>query len=244
MAGPSQAPESESHLDISEKMDHSKTTTTFTLPDLKDEDEVKGDKPVIIRALQREIKMEKDAQSLSMDFEFSPRNDSKLQLSWYHNGLPLSMGSRIQMKTEFGTARLVITDLSDRDQGVYTCRLSNQFGEATTFAMVECSGKSSIDMATKHPRGTKGLDAVTKIESKDASIKDDLDSEIEHAPEFASEFQALNATEGERAFNEAILKPKLDSSMKIEWFKDDRQLDQSECVAYIFTNSTTNKAYF
>lgn len=49
-------------------------------------------------------------------FKVEPVKDSSLKVAWYHNGLPLTSGSRIRASHEFGLVTLDIDDIGARDQ--------------------------------------------------------------------------------------------------------------------------------
>jgi len=51
---------------------------------------------------------------------------------------------------------------------VYTCKATNSLGEAVTFTTVNATGRSELDLGTKHPKGVEGFRAIASFEAKGA----------------------------------------------------------------------------
>jgi hypothetical protein len=49
-------------------------------------------------------------------------------------------GSRFKMTCDFGYVTLHLTDVYERDQGIYTCKAYNLAGEAFTSTTIYCTG--------------------------------------------------------------------------------------------------------
>jgi hypothetical protein len=111
-------------------------------------------KPVFTSQLPTQVQVDQNG-ILHLECNVEPKEDPKLNLNWYHNGLPLSSASRIKANNDFGFVTLDISDMSARDEGVYTCKAINQAGEAVVFTTVECGDKSQLDLDTKHPKGIR-----------------------------------------------------------------------------------------
>ena len=78
-----------------------------------------------------------------MDFEgirnmFLP---NALQTEWYHNGKPMKASSRFRTFCDFGFVILEISPVYPEDSGEFTCRAYNEVGEATSTAVMKCSGE-------------------------------------------------------------------------------------------------------
>lgn len=54
----------------------------------------------------------------------TPINDPSLRVEWYHNGKPLTAGSRFKTINDFGFVILEISGVDTRDAGLYTCKVS------------------------------------------------------------------------------------------------------------------------
>ena len=58
-------------------------------------------------------------------------------MEWFCNGRPLTIGSRFKTYNDFGFIALDIVGVNMQDAGAYTCRASNQMGQAETAATVK-----------------------------------------------------------------------------------------------------------
>ena len=74
-----------------------------------------GMKPTFTVTLPAEVTVGEDCK-LHLECNVEPKSDTGLKIAWYHNGLPLSSGSRIQATHDFGLVTLDIKDVGARDQ--------------------------------------------------------------------------------------------------------------------------------
>jgi len=65
-----------------------------------------------------------------------PINDPKLKIEWYFNGTPIKSGHRFRTIHDFGFVALDILYTYAEDSGTYTCKATNDLGEAVTTATV------------------------------------------------------------------------------------------------------------
>ena len=170
---------------------------------------------------------ETDTGPLRLECTVEPRTDPTLTIDWYHNGMPLELGSRIQVNYEFGLVSLVISDVSLRDRGVYTCKARNAVGTATTFCRVEYQGVVvGVDASAQ---SQKSVEAINKMEAKMRLPLDDEEEEEDGAPPvFMEPFTNLEIVEGANAYFEAMLTPKKDPRMRIEWTFNGEALQESK----------------
>lgn len=92
------------------------------------------------------------------------------------------------MTSDFGFVTLDLTEVYDRDQGIYTCKASNKAGEAFTSTTIYCSTKEGLIEATQHPKGKEGLEKIQDLEdSLNRQEPGALDSDEGHAPVFTSQ---------------------------------------------------------
>ena len=184
-------------------------------------------KPSFTTGLPNEIVVEENG-TLNLKCNVEPKNDSKLNIDWYHNGLPLATGSRIQASLDFGVVTLDIKNMSESDQGIYTCKATNLAGEAVVFTTIKSSGKSELDLSTKHPKGIEGFKAIAEFEAKGKLDSQPEEVEVGQAPAFISEFKDAFKEEGDTAYFEAQVSPKGDSTMTVEWLKDGKPVQESK----------------
>ncbi len=177
-----------------------------------------------------------EAEPLHLEGQVEPKDDPNLKIEWYFNGKVLAHGSRFKFTSDFGFVTLDLTEVYERDQGIYTCKASNASGEAFTTSTVYCTSKDSLIEKTQHPKGAEGLEAIQDLE--DSLRKSDsgvIESDKGHAPRFTSDFVPIKSIcEGEIAHFEASLIPTGDQSMVIEWFCNGKQIDASHRVRTIY----------
>ncbi|XP_074100964.1 sallimus isoform X11 [Cotesia typhae] len=192
-------------------------------------------KPVWTVPLQPEFKLG-EAEPLHLEGQVEPKDDPNLKIEWYFNGKALEHGSRFKMTSDFGFVTLDLTDVYDRDSGIYTCKAYNKAGEAFTATTVYCSTKENIIERSQHPKGKEGLEAIQDLEE---SLKrpdgKPLEPEEGHPPVFTSQFENLvNLSEGEIAHFEASLTPTGDQTMVVEWFYNGKALEASHRIRTVY----------
>lgn len=177
-----------------------------------------------------------EAQPLHLEGQVEPKEDPNLKIEWYFNGKLLQHGSRFKFTNDFGFVTLDLTEVYERDQGVYTCKAFNKLGEAFTTSTIYCSSKESIIERTQHPKGKEGLETIQDLEdSLRKSASGPIKDEEGQAPRFTSEFTSVtNIIEGEIAHFEATLVPTGDQSMIVEWFHDGKQIEASHRIRTVY----------
>ncbi|KAK0090259.1 hypothetical protein PV325_001954 [Microctonus aethiopoides] len=192
-------------------------------------------KPIWTVPLQPEFKLG-EAAPLHLEGQVEPKDDPNMKIEWYFNGKALEHGSRFKMTSDFGFVTLDLTDVYDRDSGIYTCKAYNKVGEAFTSTTVYCSTKENIIERSQHPKGKEGLEAIQDLEE---SLKREdgkpAESDEGHPPVFTSQFENLtNLSEGEIAHFEASLTPTGDQTMVVEWFYNGKPLDASHRTRTVY----------
>lgn len=185
-------------------------------------------KPIWTIPLNPEFKLS-EGQPLHLEGTVEPKEDPNMKIEWFLNGKSLEHGSRFKLTSDFGFVTLDLTDVYERDQGIYTCKATNKAGEAFTSTTIYCTSKANLIERTQHPKGQEGLEKIQNLE--DSLNRPDVpltESDEGHAPVFTSEFTELtNLTEGEIAHFEAGLTPIGDQSMKVEWFYNGKNIEAS-----------------
>uniref|UniRef100_A0A0K8UMS0 Regulatory protein zeste n=1 Tax=Bactrocera latifrons TaxID=174628 RepID=A0A0K8UMS0_BACLA len=191
--------------------------------------------PVWTKPLQAEFHLS-EAQALHLEGNVEPKEDPNLFIEWYFNGKILQHGSRFKMTSEFGFVTMDLTEVYERDQGIYTCKAYNKAGEAFTTTTIFCTSKESIIEKTQHPKGAEGLEQIQDLEEslrKDGTKPEKPEEGM--APRFTTEFIDIkDVGEGEIAHYEANLVPTGDQSMVIEWFYNGKVLEASHRVRTIY----------
>ena len=167
-------------------------------------------------------------QSLILECSIEPKNDSALKIDWYHNGLPLNTGTRVMASADFGFVNLKIKDMTSRDAGMYTCKATNNLGSASTFTKVNFqAAPGGVDLTTKHPRGSEGLESIAGVEAR-GLLADAQEAEDEvTAPVFVTNFEDAEQSQGSNGHFEASLEPRSEN-MTLEWFFNGKSLKESK----------------
>lgn len=152
-------------------------------------------KPIFIVPLPQENKVG-EAEPLRLECQVEPKDDPNLKIEWYFNSKALDHGSRFKMTNDFGFVTLDLTEVYERDQGIYTCKAWNKAGEAFTSTTLYCVGKDGLIESTQHPKGKEGLEKIQDLEEslKRPDGKPQAPEEGE-APRFTSQvstFSSLN----------------------------------------------------
>ncbi|PSN37209.1 Titin, partial [Blattella germanica] len=171
-------------------------------------------KPIFTTPLEPQFSLG-ETDPLHLECTVEPKEDPNLKVEWYFNGKPLEHASRFKMTCDFGFVTLHLTDVYERDQGIYTCKAYNLAGEAFTSTTIYCTGKASLIEHTQHPKGAEGLEKIQDLEESLRRQEGGLpEGEEGHPP-----FQNLsNLSEGDIAHFEASLTPVGDQTMVVEWF--------------------------
>lgn len=113
---------------------------------------------------------------------------------------------------------------------MYTCKATNALGEAVTFTTANATGRSELDLGTKHPKGVEGFRAIASFEAK-GTLEDQPEDVVEDgaAPRFVVDFEDVVVAEATgNAYFEAKLEPRGDSRMELEWTLNGKLLQESE----------------
>ncbi|XP_014485703.1 PREDICTED: titin [Dinoponera quadriceps] len=192
-------------------------------------------KPIWTVPLLPEFKLG-ESEPLHLEGQVEPKDDPNLKIDWYFNGKPLEHGSRFKMTSDFGFVTLDLTDVYERDSGIYTSKAYNKAGEAFTSTTVYCSTKENIIEKSQHPKGKEGLEAIQDLEESLKRQEGLPPGEEEgQPPMFTSQFENLtNLSEGEIAHFEASLIPTGDQTMVVEWFYNGKSLEASHRTRTVY----------
>ena len=99
-----------------------------------------------------------EGNSVHLECQLEPINDSSLAIQWFHNNEPLQIGHRFQSQSDFGfitldilyaypEVRIIILKynlfnyLIIKDSGQYTCVASSKYGQDMTETTVKIKNK-------------------------------------------------------------------------------------------------------
>ena len=162
-----------------------------------------------------------------MEGRVEPIQDASMRVEWYHNGKTLEAGSRFHTTFDFGYVALDVSNVYEEDSGVYTCRVFNNLGEATSSITFKIQTASSIIMDSAHP---EGLQKIREMEDHARGTKRKAeDVRTFQKPVFTVPLQNLDEiVEGHSAHFEGRLIPVGDPNMIIQWFRNEVLIEKSE----------------
>lgn len=154
------------------------------------------------------------------------QNKNYSQVEWFWNGKPLRTGTRFRTFCDFGFVILEISPIYPEDSGEYSCRATNDYGEAVTTCTMKCTGKRSIILESQLPKGMEGtIDKIAELEGLGNEPGEVIpDDDTGKPPEFITTPSDLTLTENSLAHFECRLTPINDSSMRVEWFHNGKPL--------------------
>lgn len=138
----------------------------------------------------------------------------------------MPIASRFRVTSDFGYVALDIKHVIPEDNGQYSVQVTNALGQCES--SIECNiiPKESIILESKRP---KGLEKICELESQPSVNRIEIsEPPTKQRPVFTQSLQNIDGlAEGQIAHFECKLIPVGDTSMKVEWFKDEKPLELS-----------------
>lgn len=169
--------------------------------------------PVFTTHLQSYEKLV-EGQNIQLEAQVEPRADPNLKIEWYKNGIPLTTGSRIRSTFDFGLVILQINSLRDDDSGIYTCKATNQVGEAVSTSSIRVGDRHWLLGDTLHPGA---LPRIAQLEEPKAP-RPEMPEPTYESPVFITHLNNIECKENDNVHFECNVEPARDPTMKIEWF--------------------------
>lgn len=176
--------------------------------------------PVFTTHLQSYDKLQ-EGQHILLEAQVEPRADPNLRIEWFKNGISLTTGARIRSTFDFGLVTLSVNGLRSDDSGIYTCRATNLLGEAVSTSNLRVEDKHWLMGETLHPESLPRIDALEqpRVEHKE------VPEPVFESPVFITHLNNIECKEGDNVHFECNVEPSKDSTMKIEWFVNGKQLE-------------------
>lgn len=161
-----------------------------------------------------------EGQHVQLDAQVEPRADPNLRIEWFKNGISLTTGARIRSTFDFGLVTLAINGLRDDDSAIYTCKASNQLGEAVSTATLKVGDRHWLLGDSLHP------DALPHIAALEAPRQDRREHQepVFESPVFITHLNNVECKENDNVHFECNVEPSKDPTMQIEWFVNGKQL--------------------
>ncbi|XP_035212215.1 LOW QUALITY PROTEIN: titin-like, partial [Stegodyphus dumicola] len=177
--------------------------------------------PVFTQAMKNLQLMEN--QSAHFECRLIPVGDTKLKVEWFHNGIAIMPASRVTLTHDFGFVALDLAYVKPEDSGTYTCKATNELGQAVCSATLAVRGSKSLLLETQHP---EGLQKIQYLEDASRYQRETIEeTRVTSPPVFITPLSGPNQlVEGHSSHLECRIEPYPDPTMKIEWFFNGKPL--------------------
>lgn len=200
------------HRGIHEKTQHLENSK-FVEPQY-DIEEISKSKPIFVQPLS-DPKPVGEGKNIHLECRLEPLGDPTMRVEWFHNGRPITIGSRFRTYYDFGFVALDIIHTTALDSGEYTVRATNHLGSAHTSACVRVIGRSDILTDTQNEMS---LEQIQMLEENRRRQNTAEEITILQAPQFTRPLHNIETVEGTNVHLECRLQPVGDPTMKVEWF--------------------------
>ncbi len=173
------------------------------------------EKPAFIAPLSGTAELG-EGQHAHMECRVVPVGDPSMKFEWYRNGEVLQTGSRYQATQDFGFVTLDIASCMDTDSGVYMVKAINQAGEATSSFVLKVGDQAKVMGDALHPDSYKKIQALEAQKALKRPLEEG--EVIEQPPVFMKPLKDIGVVpEGSNVHVDAMVEPKNDPSLKVEW---------------------------
>lgn len=79
----------------------------------------------------------------TVEFKVRVYGSPDLKITWYHNDVVIKISDRFDISWDKTTAKLVIKNVTTKEAGTYTLKVTNEFGEDQSSAELTVTAKES-----------------------------------------------------------------------------------------------------
>lgn len=170
-----------------------------------------------------------EGQTAHFECQVEPIHDPNLRIEFYHNGKPLQSAARFHITFDFGYVSLDISHCVPEDAGEYSVKAINQHGQCTSSLSMNVVAKSNIILDSQRP---EGLEKIRELEATEPFKRPEIpDPVTRQRPVFTMPLQNIdNIQEGQTAQFDCRLIPVGDPTLKVEWFRNEKLLEDSSRI--------------
>lgn len=128
-----------------------------------------------------------------------------MRVEWFHNGRPITIGSRFRTYYDFGFVALDIVHATTLDSGEYTVRATNHLGSAHTSACVRVIGRSDIITDSQNETSMEHIQMLEDSSRRGQQVTEDIT--VMQAPQFTRPLHNIETVEGTNVHLECRLQP-------------------------------------
>merc|ERR1712128_271396 len=193
----------------------------------KDEVESVITKPVFTTPLNN-VDGAMEGGHVHLECRLEPVNDLNLKVEWFVNSKAIKIGSRFRTTHDFGYVALDILQAYSEDSGTYMCKATNKLGEAVNTGSVGVTARKGLLLDSQHP---EGWEKMRELESRRKGGRLEVEETAVTAPKFVTQLQGVTSlSEGQSAHFEAQVEPIHDSSLRVEFLHNGKQLQQASRI--------------
>lgn len=180
-----------------------------------DVEEISKSKPIFVQPLS-DPRPVGEGKNIHLECRLEPLGDPTMRVEWFHNGHPITIGSRFRTYYDFGFVALDIVHATSLDTGEYTVRATNHLGSAHTSACVRVIGRSDIVTESQNETSMEHIQMLEDSSRRRHQVAEDIT--VMQAPQFTRPLHNIETVEGTNVHLECRLQPVGDPSMRVEWF--------------------------
>lgn len=139
-----------------------------------------------------------------------------MRVEWFHNGRPVTIGSRFRTYYDFGFIALDIIHATTLDSGEYTVRATNHLGSAHTSSCVRVIDRADIVTDTQNDMSLEQIQMLEDASRRQHHTNEETN--ILQAPQFTRPLRNIESVESTNVHLECRLQPVGDPTMRVEWF--------------------------
>jgi len=163
-----------------------------------------------------------------LECRLEPVNDPNLNVEWFVNSKAIKIGSRFRTTHDFGYVALDILQAYAEDSGTYMCKATNKLGEAVNTGSVSVTARKGLLLDSQHP---EGWEKMRELESRSKVGRLEVEETAVTAPKFVTQLQGVTSlAEGQSAHFEAQIEPIHDSTLRVEFLHNGKQLQQASRI--------------
>lgn len=157
----------------------------------------------------------KENQSAHFEARLIPVGDSRMKVEWFKNGVPLQDANRISTLNDFGFVALDMKYVRPEDSGTYSCRATNELGQAVTSATLIVQSRDSLIVTeTQHQTALDKLQYLEDTSRYQRQVEED--TVVTDKPRFVAPLNGpTKLVEGQNTHFECRIEPYPDPSMKV-----------------------------
>lgn len=179
-----------------------------------EQEEISKSKPIFVQPLSDQPPV-MESKNIHLECRLEPMGDPTMRVEWFHNGKPVTVGSRFKAYHNFGFVALDILHTTSNDSGEYTVRAVNHLGTAQTSALVRVIERSDVLTESQNQQAVEQIQMLEDSSRRGRQVQEDIT--VMEAPHFTRILKNIDTVEGTNVHMECRLLPVGDSSMRISW---------------------------